>query len=140
MTLDELAAAHDEVFAPWVKDLGLEPVEIGEDGCSFRLPESARLTRAGGPGGGVVCGQAVSAAADTAAVMTILAVNGKTRPFTTIDLAAHFLRPLPEGEVEVVVTLLSNGKRMASARAEFRAAGGGKLAATVTCAFAYLDL
>lgn len=144
MTLAELKAAHEEVFAPWVRDLALEPIAIEEAACVFRLPASPALTRAGGPGGGVVCGQAVSAAADTAAVMTVLAQNGVMRPFTTIDMTAHFLRPLPEGEVEIRVELLSNGKRMASTRAEFRAAPAdgppGKLAATVTCAFAYLDV
>lgn len=145
MTFEDLQAAHDEVFAPWIRDLGIAATKIGETGCVFRMPASDRLIRAGGPGGGVVCGQAVSAAADTAAVLTLLALNDVMRPCTTVDLAAHFLRPLPEGEVEIRVEALSNGRRMATLRAEFRAAARagdaapGKLAATVTCAFAYLD-
>lgn len=139
LTVEEVAAAHDAAFAPWVKALGLAPVEIGDPVCRFRLPGSADLTRGGGPGGGVVCGQAVGAAADTACVLALAGVNGALRPCTTVDLTAHFLRPLPEGEVEIEVRILSNGRRMATARAEFRAAGSAKLAATVTCAFAWLD-
>jgi uncharacterized protein (TIGR00369 family) len=138
-TPDRLAEIHDEVFAPWIKALGIEAVEVAGASCRFRLPANADLTRQGGPGGGVICGQAVTAAADTASVLALCAANSALRPCTTVDLTAHFLRPLPEGEVEILVEVLSNGRRMAVTRAEFRAAGAVKLAATVTCAFAYLD-
>ncbi|MEM7545870.1 MAG: PaaI family thioesterase [Pseudomonadota bacterium] len=139
-TLDRLVEIHDDVFAPWIKSLRLMPVEIGDGFCLFCLPQNGDLTRRGGPGGGVICGQAVSAAADTASVLALCAANQALRPCTTVDLTAHFMRPLPEGDVDIRVEILSNGRRMAVTRAEFRAAGSKKLAATVTCAFAYLDL
>ena len=104
----------------------------------MRLPANPDLTRGGGPGGGVVCGQAIAAAADTGSVVTLGALNGAFRPCTTVDLTTHFMRPLPEGDVEIEITALSNGRRMATTRAEFRAPGG-KIAATTTCSFAYLD-
>lgn len=138
-TPEKLAEIHDEVFAPWIMALGLQAVEIGEGFTMFRLPANADLTRKGGPGGGVICGQAVSAAADTASVLALCAANAALRPCTTVDLTAHFMRPLPEGDADIRVEVLSNGRRMAVTRAEFRIAGAGKLAATVTCAFAYLD-
>ncbi|MEM7525672.1 MAG: PaaI family thioesterase [Pseudomonadota bacterium] len=138
MTPDDLKEAHDDIFAPWIKDLRLETTEIGDGWTRFRLPESQALTRRGGPGGGVICGQAVSAAADTASVLALIAANDRLRPCTTVDLTAHFMRPLPEGDAEIRIDVLSNGRRMAVTRAEFRAAGSEKLAATVTCAFAYL--
>lgn len=139
MTLDELAALQAVIFAPWVQALGLRPVGIDPDGCRFILPAGADLVRRGGDGGGVVCGQALAAAADTASVLTLAALAGRFRPCTTTDLTARFLRPLPEGEAELRVLALSNGRRMAATLAEFRPAGGGKLAATVSCGFAWLD-
>lgn len=135
----EIQTLHDDIFAPWIQALGLRPVEVEDGACDFTLPESADLTRGGGQGGGVVCGQAVSAAADTASVLTLSALNGRFRACTTVDLTAHFMRPLPQGDVDIRVEALSNGRRMAVTRAEFRAAGSPKLAATVTCAFAYLE-
>lgn len=139
LTTTQIAALHDEVFAPWIQALGLRAELVEDSACIFTLPASANLTRGGGAGGGVVCGQAVSAAADTGSVLTLSALNGRFRACTTVDLTAHFMRPLPEGDVDIRIEALSNGRRMAVTRAEFRAAGSPKLAATVTCAFAYLE-
>lgn len=139
MTIDELIALHDDVFAPWIRLLRLSPISIDERGCAFLLPANKQLTRGGGDGGGVVCGQAVGAAADTASVVALSAVNGRFRACTTVDLTAHFMRPLPQGDVDMRVDVLSNGRRMAVTRAELRAAGSEKLGAMVTCAFAYLE-
>lgn len=128
-----------EVFAPWIQALKIQATEIRADGASFVMPGNPDLSRGGGEGGGVVCGQAVSAAADTTSVVALAAVAGRFRPCTTVDLTTHFMRPLPEGDVEITVHVLSNGRRMATTRAELRAPGG-KLAATATCAFAFLDV
>ncbi|MGB0505506.1 MAG: PaaI family thioesterase [Pikeienuella sp.] len=139
LTEKQVAQLLEEVFAPWIQDLRIAITSIAEDGCTYSFPGDDRLTRGGGKGGGVVCGQAVSAVADTASVLTLSTLNGRFRACTTVDLTAHFMRPLPEGEVEAQVTALSNGRRMAVTRTEFRATGSPKLAATVTCAFAYLE-
>lgn len=138
-TVTEAQTFLDDVFAPWVKALGLHVSAVGDGSVHFRLPANPDLVRGGGPGGGVVCGQAISAAADTASVVALGALNGTYRPCTTVELTAHFMRPLPDGDAELVVTALSNGRRMATTRTDFRAAGG-KLAASVTCVFAYLDI
>ena len=138
-TADEAQDLLGEVFAPWIQVLGLRAIQTHPEGAHFVLPGNADLSRGGGEGGGVVCGQAVAAAADTTSVVTLAAVAGRFRPCTTVDLTTHFMRPLPEGDVEISVSVLSSGRRMATTRAEFRAPGG-KLAATATCAFAFLDI
>jgi len=127
-----------EVFAPWVQDLGLQVVSLDEGGGTFRLPAGERIVRGGGVGGGVVCGQAVAAAADTASVVALSALNGRFRACTTVDLTVHFMRPLTGDHVDIRVDVLSNGKRMAVTRIEFRGAAG-KVGASTTCAFAYLE-
>ena len=88
-----------EVFAPWVLDLNLSiegfdftPPAGGtadwQPGAILRMPFSERLCR----NGGVVCGQALMAFADTAMVIANLAANRGYRPMTTVDQTTHFMR------------------------------------------------
>jgi acyl-coenzyme A thioesterase PaaI-like protein len=124
-----------KVFAPWIVDLGLKPVGFDAGGGDFILPENPRLVHIGG----VICGQATASAADTASVVTLSALNGRFRICTTVDLTAHFIRPLKPGDVELRVDVLQNGKRMAYTRVEMRAKGDHRVAVTATSAFAYLE-
>jgi uncharacterized protein (TIGR00369 family) len=133
---EKMAALLRDAFAPWVRDPGLRPVELTAAGATFSMPANPRLARGGGAS--VVCGQALAAAADTVSVLALCGLNGRFRNCTTVDLTTHFLRPLPVGDVDITVEALSNGRRMATTRVEFRAPGG-KLAAHATCAFAYLE-
>ena len=90
-----------EVLAAWVQDLGLlvESVESGrpvgasadwQPGAVIRMPFSSKLCR----DGGVVCGQALMAAADTAMVIACSAAWNGYRPMSAIDQTMHFLRPV----------------------------------------------
>ena len=90
-----------EIFAPWVQDLGLliesvesvRPVGSSADwmpGALIRLPFSHKLCREGG----VVCGQALLAAADTAMVIACAASWNGYKPMSAVDQTMHFLRPV----------------------------------------------
>lgn len=127
-----------EVFAPWVQALGIEVVALDGQGGTFRLPAGGQIVRGGGTGGGVVCGQAVAAAADTCSVVALSGLNGRFRDCTTVDMTVHFMRPMTGEAVDIRVEVLSNGRRMAVTRVEFRGANG-KIGASTTCAFAYLE-
>ncbi|MGQ2908696.1 MAG: PaaI family thioesterase [Aliihoeflea sp.] len=122
------------MFAPWVGELNLKAVAFDATGGDFVLPANPRLVH----GGGVVCGQATASAADTVAVMTLSALNGRFRLCTTVDLTTHFIRPLQPGDVDIRVDVLSNGKRMAYVRIEMRASGDSRVAVSATGAFAYM--
>ncbi len=122
-------------FAPWIIDLGLKPQAFDETGGNFLLPANPRLVHVGG----VICGQATASAADTVAVVTLSALNGRFRICTTVDLTTHFIRPLKPGDVEIRADVLSNGKRMAYMRMEMRAAHETRVAVSATGAFAYLE-
>jgi uncharacterized protein (TIGR00369 family) len=123
------------VFAPWIVELGLRPTGFDARGGDFVMPANDRLVHVGG----VVCGQATASAADTAIVVTLAALNGRFRTCTTVDLTTHFIRPLKPGDIRLRVEILSNGKRMAYARVEMRAADDERLAVSATAAFAYLE-
>ncbi len=128
-----------ETFAPWVEEMGLELLEAGPGGARLRLPANARLQLRGGPGRGVLCGQALAAVADTACVLALAAANGRFRNCTTTDLSVKFIRPVPPGDAEVTVDLESNGRRLAVCRVTVRAAGEAKAAAIATAGFMYLE-
>lgn len=137
--LAELNTILIDVFAPWIQELNIEPVGLSATGATFRVPASERLVRKNNEGPSIICGQAVAAVADTASVLTLCGLNKRFRNCTTVDLTTHFMRPMFLGDVDVTIETLSNGRRMAVTRSEFRAAGSDKLAATATCAFAYLE-
>ena len=91
-----------DVFAPWVQDLklSLERIECDppasapadwQPGAMLRMPFSERLCRHGG----VVCGQALMALADTSMVLAILAANRGYRPMTTVDQTTTSCAPFP---------------------------------------------
>lgn len=125
-----------EAFAPWVQQIGIEPGEIDDQGASFTISPNPELSREGG----IVCGQAIAAVADTVGVLTLCAHNGNYRAMTTVDMTTHFMRPVMNGAMQVQAIIQSNGKRMATVRIECRQQGKPKLCAASTCAYAYLDL
>lgn len=127
-----------DVFAPWVRALAIEVAALDAQGGAFRLPAGDQVARGGGAGGGVVCGQAVAAAADTCSVVALSGLNGRFRDCTTVDMTVHFMRPMIGDHVDIRVDVLSNGRRMAVTRVEFRGPNG-KIGASTTCAFAYLE-
>lgn len=140
MNTDELNQLVPELFAPWVQALQLQAVELLEDGVVFTLPVTEQLLRAGGKGGGVMCGQALAAAADTTSVLVLCHANERFRACTTTDLNIRFMRPLSaENPVELQVRVASNGRRMAVTRVDVKALGAGRLAAVASCSFMYLE-
>ncbi len=134
--ISEMQDLLADAFAPWIQQLGIKPLEVTAQGGRFALPENGDLSREGG----IVCGQAIAAVADTVGVLCLSAHNGRFRQMTTVDMTTHFMRPLMKGAVEAEVTVLSNGRRMATLRVDFRQGGKDKICAGATCAYAYLDL
>ncbi len=135
MGIDELKAFLAEAFAPWIQQLNIEPTEITKTGAVFRVPENTDIVRIGG----IVCGQAAAAISDTVAILALMAHNRDRRIMTTVDMTNHFIRPILSGEIEATVTILSNGRRMATARVDIRQSGSAKICAGATCGFAYVD-
>lgn len=133
--VSEAEETLSRVFAPWIVEMGLKPLAFDASGGDFLLPENPALVHIGG----VICGQATAAAADTCSVVALAAVNGRFRICTTVDLTTHFIRPLKPGAVKIRVEVLSNGRRMAYTRVEMKAKGEDKVAVTATSAFAYLE-
>lgn len=138
-TPDDGRALLRETFAPWVQMQGLDPMSFSKTQARFRLPPVEATALQGGPGKGLVCGQAIAAAADTAVVLALSGANGRFRNCTTVDMSVNFLRPLPMGQNTVIVDIESNGRKMAVARVRVLAEGSEKPAALATATFMYLE-
>ncbi|MEU4349160.1 PaaI family thioesterase [Streptomyces sp. NPDC023838] len=109
-------------FAPWVLDLKLAVVEVGERHAVLRLPWDARLARDGGG----MSGQALMAAADTATVIAISAARGAYGPMTTVQQSTSFQRAVVGADVLVDARVTKLGRRMAFAEITLTAEGEGE--------------
>ena len=79
------------VVAPWVTELNLRVLAASPGEVTLALPIAPRHVH----GGGVLCGQTMLAAADTAMILAIVSQTGAFRPMTTVQLQTSFLRPIP---------------------------------------------
>ena len=142
--LDEARRVLGDVFAPWVKDLNLSLESIDHDppqapgdwqpGAILRMPFSERLCRHGG----VICGQALMAFADTAMVIAILTASRGYRPMTTVDQTTHFMRAVSSSDVLADARVVRLGRTMSFGRVTLASAADNKPVAMVSSAFAML--
>jgi uncharacterized protein (TIGR00369 family) len=123
----------DDLFAPWVKALGLRVQAITAHQTVLGLAWNPLLCREGG----TVCGQALMAAADTAMVLALCAQQGRFRPMTTVSLNISFMRAVAQGELRITARVLKPGKTLAFGEVDLTDAQG-RLAAQVTTTYAML--
>lgn len=131
-TDDTLQAALAAYFAPWVQDLGLRVEPLAGEGVVLRLPRSDRLSRVGG----MLCGQAMMAAADTAMVLALVRHFGEFRPCTTVQMNSSFLKPLSGQDALVQARVLRAGRSLAFGEIDITGADDGQSVSrsSVTCA------
>ena len=125
-TKADATAALSEHFAPWVLDLGLEVVELAQTYTTTRLPVTPNLMRTGG----IVCGQALAAQADTTVILALAGHRGAFVPAGTVTLDTQFLRPAVGSAILCRAEIVRAGRSMAFARADLAAQDSGKTVAT----------
>ncbi len=132
-TLADIDATLHRVLAPWVRQLGLRAEAVDAGGVTLLLPFQEDFRHAGG----VVCGQVLMSAADTAMIVAIAAALGEFRPMTTVSLTTNFMRPVIEGDVLVRANVLRLGKTVVFGEIELTGQDG-KLAVQATTTYALL--
>lgn len=132
--LTPLNAALAELFAPWVQALNLRADSCTDTSVTLRLPQSEQLARTGG----VLCGQAMMAAADTAMVLALIHHWGAFRPCTTVQMSTSFMRPLSGQDALVTATLVRVGKTMAFGEIDISGATDGKCVCRASTTYALL--
>ena len=123
------------VFAEWVRALNLRVLEARAGEVLLALPVTAQHVHSGG----VMSGQTLMAAADTAMVLAVMSQLGAFRPMTTVQLQTTFLRPVPGDArfANVRARVLRMGKTLAFGDIEI-SHGDDVLAAHATTTYALL--
>lgn len=129
-----LQGALPEYFAPWVQALGLRVEAFDGDSVTLRLPQDPSLSRVGG----MLCGQAMMAAADTAMVLALINQFGGFRPCTTVQMNTSFLKPLSGQDALVQARIVRAGKALAFGEIDIRGAVDGKSACRASTTYALL--
>jgi acyl-coenzyme A thioesterase PaaI-like protein len=132
-----------EALPPWMQDLGLlvEAVESGrpagapadwQPGAIIRLPFSKRLAP-----DGVLCSQALMAAADTAMSLACATVWNGQRVASAVDQTIHFLRPV-NFDVLADARIVRIGRNTIFGRVSLSSAVDGRPVGMVSSAYAIL--
>ena len=131
----DIAAAQAVVrdkLAPWIQDLDLKIDAVSADGAVLRLPYHGRLARVGG----LVCGQAMMALADTAMIFVVSAVNGGFVEMATTNITTSFFRPVIGKDVIANGRALKTGRLLVFGEVTLFADGDDRPAAQATCTYA----
>ncbi len=134
MDRQTLQGALAEYFAPWVQALDLDVLSCDAESVLVRLPQQAQLARVGG----MICGQAMMAAADTCMVLALINHLGQFRPCTTVQMNTSFLRPLSAQHGLVRAAVLRAGKSLAFGEIDIRGAVDGKSVCRASTTYALL--
>ena len=130
-----LQATLDRIAADYVKRLQLRVETVAPGEVTLTMPVLPELVH----GGGVLCGQAIMSAADTAMLLAMIAQLGEFRPMTTVQLQTSFVRPVPKDAMSVAVNarVLRFGKSLSYGLVDFTMRDG-KLAAHATTTYSLL--
>jgi uncharacterized protein (TIGR00369 family) len=131
-----LQQALATLFAPWVGELALTVEAAFEGEVRLALPVTPHHVH----GGGVLCGQTMMAAADTAMVLAVMTTQGSEfKPMSTVQLQTSFLRPIAgdAGQAQVVARVLRRGRNLVFGEIEVRDAQG-RVAAHATTTYTLL--
>ena len=134
MDRQTLQGALAEYFAPWVQALDLDVLSCDAESVLVRLPQQAQLARVGG----MICGQAMMAAADTCMVLALINHLGQFRPCTTVQMNTSFLRPLSAQDGLVRAAVLRAGKSLDFGEIDIRGAVDGKSVCRASTTYALL--
>lgn len=127
-----------ENFAPWVLALKLRVTACDASGATLLMPFDEQLLRVGG----IVCGQALMSAADTAMVIAIAAASGGLRPMATVSQNVSFLRAITGTtgqDVQIVARVLKTGKTLVFGEVEIRAPGDERIGVHATTTYALIN-
>ena len=127
-----LEAIREEVFPPWVQDLGWSVTASAPEGrLTIALPPEPRAARMDG----ALSGQAMAAVADSAGVLALASALGGFRPVATIQMDVKYLKPARAEPLTVTTEILRLGRTTAFVEVRLLNASGAAVA-VATLAYA----
>src|ERR1700761_6367899 len=122
---------YEYVFAPWVKRLGLRQFKVCPGIVSATFPQNDAFKLSSG----AVCGQAIMAAIDSVASLSVVSTGRITKG--TVYQHTHFLRPAVHDDYHVRAEVLRFGNASAFTQTRVSFASTGKLVAHASLEFAF---
>ena len=132
MTPEAAQKILDSSFAPWVRALHPRITQIDAQSTILSMPVTEDINRIGG----IVCGQALAALADTAMVFACFGHLDAIEPVGTVTLDTQFLRPASGDSIRAVAEVTRAGKSMIFTRCTLYSDPSGKPVALATATFA----
>ena len=129
--IHEAQTCLEQNFAPWVLALQPRVIEIGADGATLDIPVTDDIARIGG----MVCGQALAALADTAMVFACAGALGAFTPVATTNLETRFLRAAKGDTIRCAARILKPGRSLLFAEALLTALPEGKLVCAASATY-----
>lgn len=130
-TMQNVDEVYTLVFAPWVKQQGLEFLEIEEGRIKARLRQDSSQQFFSG----AMCGQSLMSAVDT--VMS-MAIHTYPRPSKgTVSQNNQFLRAAIGDDMIIEAKVLKMGRTLAYGETHVTFEGSGKLVVHATSEYAY---
>ena len=108
---EDLLAA---VFPPWVGELNIAVISSEAGRVVLRLPATRAVERIGG----IVCGQALMAFADTGMIVATISHLGAFVPVATVSQTTNFLSGAGGGDVIADIRLTKTGRTLVFAEAD----------------------
>ena len=122
---------YEYVFAPWVKMLGLREFKVSPGIVSAMFPQNDALKFSSG----AICGQAIMAAIDSVASLSV-GTTGRVTKGTAYQ-HTHFLRPAVNDDYLVRSEVLRFGRTSAFTETRVSFASTGRLVAHASLEFAF---
>jgi len=132
MSIDELNGILEQHFAPWVRDLDLLVTGADADTVTLTMQPGERLNRHGG----IVSGQALMAAADTAMVLALNSGSDDFLPSATVDMNTSFLKPATNVTLHIDASVIRKGRSIAFTRCEISSSADNKAVLSATGTYA----
>ncbi len=131
ITSENIEQAFEDIFAPWVKSMGLYDIEVSKGKASATLPQNPDLQWANG----ATCGQAIMAAIDTVVSLAMLTTDRFSKG--TASQNTQFLKPALGDDLRIDVNVLRFGKVIAYAETKVFSVTSGDLVAHATNEFVF---
>ena len=116
LTVAVAEAILKENFPPWIRELNLRFEAVEKGRVVLRLPNNPKLVRVGG----MVCGQALMAVADTAMVFAVTSLLPRFADMATVNQSTSFFRAAVDLDLLCDCRVIHMGRSLAFGEAVFR--------------------
>jgi len=97
-----------EVFAPWIQQLNIKVISIGDGEVTLQMPYSDKLCRSHG----LICGQALMSLIDTCMVFVCYLGMGKYSDCATVSQHTTFMHPAIDTDIIATGKLVKSGRTL----------------------------